>query len=723
MERRLKRNICNLDDYAVLSEIKDLSTLKRIHIGDALEYACQFWAKHLLGVHSSSSHVEEVKEAIEKFFTVHLLDWIEVLALTGSVGVGVYAMDDIEQWYALVSDMDFSLDPILMIFQVGVESQWTKDSQKFLLEHFDTICTSPSHIYHSALPLSPSSSWLYKCYSAGLSSMVKVVKGPSAEWGMCSRTVLLDSCVWALSYWNKTIAIGSVPGDIIILNVVTGSQTAVLSGHADEVGCLIFSPDGTSLVSGSSDRTVKLWDLQTGGVAKTFLGHTGPVWSVSISADLTTIASGSEDKTICLWDIQTGECYQTIKQQEAVCYVSFSPKNSQYLICVSDMAMGRGKIWHWDNNGNQIKSPCGGSHTAFSPDGTQLISCHGRVVTIQNSDSGVITAQFHAAKDSGCSHCCFSPDGRLVAVAAHDTTYIWDITSSDPHLVETLIGHANSITSLAFSSPSTLISASLDQSIKFWQIGALSTDSVGTDPKFTSPTSAPIKLLTFQAKDGIAITCDLDGTVKTWDILTGLCNASFPTPAKNLLKGDIQLNNGRLIFVWSSWANSKINMWGFEKGELLSVVDEPYLLHSLSISGDGSRIFCLAASSIQALSVQTGELVGKVEIEFSHDLRFLTIDGSKVWVCYPGPKYQGWDFGIPGSSPVQLSNIPTLPNSSVLWDPNLSAIKCPVSGKVVFQLSGSLAKPVCAKCDDHYLVAGYASGEVLILEIDHVLLQ
>jgi hypothetical protein len=52
------------------------------------------------------------------------------------------------------------LEPILMIQQAGVVSKWTNDGQRFLLEHFDIIHNSPSHIYHSALPLSPSSSWL-----------------------------------------------------------------------------------------------------------------------------------------------------------------------------------------------------------------------------------------------------------------------------------------------------------------------------------------------------------------------------------------------------------------------------------------------------------------------------------------------------------------------------------------------------------------------------------
>jgi len=103
MGERLKRNICNLEDYASLGEVKDLSACKKEYIGDALEYASWFWTKHLLKVPHSSPHAEEVQEAINKFFRTHLLYWIEVLALTGNLDIGVYAMNDIEQWYSLVS--------------------------------------------------------------------------------------------------------------------------------------------------------------------------------------------------------------------------------------------------------------------------------------------------------------------------------------------------------------------------------------------------------------------------------------------------------------------------------------------------------------------------------------------------------------------------------------------------------------------------------------------
>ena len=105
MSKRLKRNICNLDDYVTLSEIKDLSACQKENIGDALGYACQFWSKHLLEIPGNSPYVEEVQKAVDGFFTTSVLYWIEVLVLTRILGVGVYAMKDIEQWYALVSAM------------------------------------------------------------------------------------------------------------------------------------------------------------------------------------------------------------------------------------------------------------------------------------------------------------------------------------------------------------------------------------------------------------------------------------------------------------------------------------------------------------------------------------------------------------------------------------------------------------------------------------------
>ena len=591
-------------------------------------------------------------------------------------------------------------------------SEQANDSQRFLVEHFDTIQNSPSHIYHSALPLSPPSSWLDKQYVAKASPMVKIVKGLLGGWGVCSRMALLDSFAQTLSHHNNSIAVGSGSRDIIIFNAITGSQSGILSGHTRAVICVAFSPDGTSLVSGSWDKTIKLWDVQTGGVVKTFFGHQESVCSVSISADSATIASGSYDKFLCLWNVQTGECYHTIQQQESVHHAIFSPTDPQYLISVSDK-----KVWHWDKNGRQIRSPFDGSYAAFSSDGTQFVSCFEKTVTVHNSSSGAIVTEFQVVGEA--FRCCFSPDNGLVAIAVDKTVHCWDITTSKPHLVETFIAHIQWITSLVFSSSTTLISASEGKSVGFWQVGAQSMDPVMAGLRPAPLPSASIKSVILQSKEGIAITYYLDGVIKTWDILTGICRTSFQTPAKDPLHWDAQLVDGRLIFFCA--IGKKVCAWDCENGELLWEMDVPwYHVFYVKISGDGSWVFGICPPWVWAWSLQTGEVMEKMDIGYGGASGSLIVDGSKVWAHWDQSNYKGWDFGIPGSTPVELSNMPALSSPSKLWDPKQARIKDPGTGEVVFQLSGRFANPSRVQCDDSYLVAGYVSGEILILDLTNV---
>ena len=599
-----------------------------------------------------------------------------------------------------------------MTFQTGVISGWANDGKRFLLEHFDTILKSPSHIYHSALPLSPLSSWLYRHYIAKASPIVKIIKGLPAGWGVCSRTTLLDSFTLTVSHHNNSIAVGSQSGDIFILNTITGSQSGVLSGHTREVNCVVFSSDGTSLVSGNDDRTVKLWDVQTGGVVKTFFGHKNYVYSVSISADSTTVASGSSDATIHVWNVQTGESYRTIQQLDTVFHIILSPTDPQHIISISDE-----RVWQWGANGCQIRPPFDGSHAAFSSNGAQFVSCFEKTITVHNSSTGAISTEFQVADDA--SKCCFSPDNGLVAVAVGKTAYCWDITASEPKLVETFIGHTGDITSLVFSSSTTLISASEDDSIKFWQIGAQSTDPAIIDPKPTSLLSAPNLAVILQSKEAIALTSDPSGVIRVWDIPTGICKTSCQTPAKNQDRWDAQLVNGRLISIWSE--AKRIYAWDGENGELLWEMDIPWAgIEDLKISGGGSWVFGIYMPWIWAWSLQTGEVMKKMDIGNGGGAGYFIVDGSKFWACWGESDYKGWDFGTPGSTPVELPNIPAPPFPSRRWDPEQAKIKNPATGEVVFQLSGRFANPISVRRDNSYLIAGYESGEILILDLTNV---
>jgi len=103
MKRGLKKNICDLANSTPLSEVEDLPSRRVAHIGDALGYACHFWTTHLARTAGSGLGVEEVQNEIDEFFTTCSLFWIEALSLMGKLDVGVYALNDIEQWYMKVS--------------------------------------------------------------------------------------------------------------------------------------------------------------------------------------------------------------------------------------------------------------------------------------------------------------------------------------------------------------------------------------------------------------------------------------------------------------------------------------------------------------------------------------------------------------------------------------------------------------------------------------------
>ena len=84
----------------------------------------------------------------------------------------------------------------------------------------------------------------------------------------------------------------------------TGKNTPVgFEGHEYSVLSVAFAPDGTRIVSGSLDKTIRLWDLQGNAIGQPFQGHEYSVKSVAFSPDGTRIVSGSDDKTIRLWTI------------------------------------------------------------------------------------------------------------------------------------------------------------------------------------------------------------------------------------------------------------------------------------------------------------------------------------------------------------------------------------------------------------------------------------
>ncbi|TKY90321.1 hypothetical protein EX895_000319 [Sporisorium graminicola] len=98
---------------------------------------------------------------------------------------------------------------------------------------------------------------------------------------------------------------GSYDRTARIWNLETGEMLRVLEGHTRGVRCLQF--DEAKLITGSMDRTLKIWNWRTGALMRTLEGHTEGIVCLHFNDD--TLASGSADSNIKIWNFRTGECY------------------------------------------------------------------------------------------------------------------------------------------------------------------------------------------------------------------------------------------------------------------------------------------------------------------------------------------------------------------------------------------------------------------------------
>ncbi len=116
-----------------------------------------------------------------------------------------------------------------------------------------------------------------------------------------------------------------------------------LSGHSSYAKSVVFSADGTRIVSGSEDDTLKLWDASTGQQLRTLQGHSSVVYSVAFSPDGTRIVSGSSGKTLKLWDASTGQELRTLQGHSSyVDSVAFSPDGTRIVSGSMDQTL---RLW------------------------------------------------------------------------------------------------------------------------------------------------------------------------------------------------------------------------------------------------------------------------------------------------------------------------------------------------------------------------------------------
>ncbi|AFY51050.1 hypothetical protein Nos7524_5331 [Nostoc sp. PCC 7524] len=279
--------------------------------------------------------------------------------------------------------------------------------------------------------------------------------------------------VWSVAFNpdSQTLVSGSGDKTIKLWNVRRGKLLQTFTGHSNSVVSVAFNPDGQTLASGSRDSTIKLWDVRRGKLLQTFTGHSNSVISVAFSPDGQTLASGSLDKTIKLWNVRSGNLLQSfIGHSDWVWSVAFSPDGQTLASGSRDCTI---KLWNV-RSGKLLQTLTGHASSiysiVFSPDGQTLVSGSGDyTIKLWDVRSGKLLQALSSHSSSALS-VAFSPDGQTLASGSRDYTIkLWDVRRGK--LLQTLTGHTGWVNSLAFSrNGQTLASGSGDNTIKMWQL-------------------------------------------------------------------------------------------------------------------------------------------------------------------------------------------------------------------------------------------------------------
>jgi WD40 repeat protein len=158
----------------------------------------------------------------------------------------------------------------------------------------------------------------------------------------------------ALSPDGTCIISGSGDNSVRVWDASTGIELKVLNGHTDDVNSVAFSPDGTHIVSGSSDNSVRVWDASTGIELKVLNGHSGTVFSTAFSPDGTHIVSGSSDNSVRVWDASTGIELKVLNGHSGVVISTAFSSDGTHIVSGSD----DNSVRVWDTLTSSIENAC-----------------------------------------------------------------------------------------------------------------------------------------------------------------------------------------------------------------------------------------------------------------------------------------------------------------------------------------------------------------------------
>ena len=343
----------------------------------------------------------------------------------------------------------------------------------------------------------------------------------------------------------------------------TGEALHVLSGHADQVTCAAFAPGGEQVVTGSADKSIRVWDSSTGkeilspldaesvvydvafssdgkrlgaalrngakvwdattGKELSFLkGHKYDVYSIALSTDGTVAATGSEDFTARVWDVRTGVCLHVLRHGHKVVKVAMSPDN-KLLATASYDTLGR----VWDLKTGAIVSELRGHaalvlDAAFSPRGDCVVTAcvdHTARLWRLRSRTPTTIADVPTARIIGAA---LAPDGETVVEIYGEGTAARVLAPASRTELRRLEGHKARLRAVCFSSDgSRILTGSTDNTARVWDA------KTGEALHVLEGHSGPVHIVSFSADGKRMLTAADDGSARVWSTKDGSSLAVF----------------------------------------------------------------------------------------------------------------------------------------------------------------------------------------------------
>ena len=371
-------------------------------------------------------------------------------------------------------------------------------------------------------------------------------------------------------------------------------------GHAASINSVTFSPDGKLALSGSDDKTMKLWDVATGRELRSFGGHLGGVNSVAFSPDGKFALSGScaendpklpicEKGMLRLWETATGRELRSFQGHGSqVNSLAFSPDGK---FAISGSWSDAPRLWELATGG-ELRSFRGGRQNvkslAFSPDGAFVLSGGGLKDRSNLSLWEVATgSELRSFKGHtrAVTSVAFSPNGKFALSGSEDKTMkLWDVATGQE--IRSFRGHSDEVYSVAFSPDGQFaLSSGGDKTLKLWNV------ATGQELRtFTGLTEAADSVAF--SPDGRSVLSDAGQWLKLRDAATGRELRSF---ARRVLDVDAVAlsHDGRFALSANcdysiKCEDASFNLWDVTSGRRLrSFEDRHGLVLALDVSPDG----------------------------------------------------------------------------------------------------------------------------------------